>query len=118
MKKRAEFVKLVVFILFFSIFFQHVQSEMRQECKCHGMSGSCTVKTCWMRLPNFRVIGDNLKDRFDGASRVQVGNNGHSSNENSIDQHNNNIQTNNIASENVLSNSYRRDSSSRRRNNR
>lgn len=47
---------------------------MRQECKCHGMSGSCTVKTCWMRLPPFRVVGDNLKDRFDGASRVEPGN--------------------------------------------
>lgn len=53
---------------------QHVQAEMRQECKCHGMSGSCTVKTCWMRLANFRVIGDNLKARFDGATRVQVSN--------------------------------------------
>ncbi|EDW12661.1 protein wingless [Drosophila mojavensis] len=52
----------------------HVQAEMRQECKCHGMSGSCTVKTCWMRLANFRVIGDNLKARFDGATRVQVSN--------------------------------------------
>lgn len=49
---------------------------MKQECKCHGMSGSCTVKTCWMRLPNFRSIGDNLKDRFDGASHVMVGNGG------------------------------------------
>lgn len=49
---------------------------MKQECKCHGMSGSCTVKTCWMRLPIFRTIGDNLKDRFDGASRVMVGNAG------------------------------------------
>lgn len=47
---------------------------MRQECKCHGMSGSCTVKTCWMRLPLFRTVGDNLKDRFDGASRVMVSN--------------------------------------------
>ncbi|XP_008484793.2 protein wingless [Diaphorina citri] len=55
---------------------QHVMAEMRQECKCHGMSGSCTVKTCWMRLPNFRVIGDALKDRFDGASRVMVSNEG------------------------------------------
>ncbi|KAG8234144.1 hypothetical protein J437_LFUL014904 [Ladona fulva] len=54
----------------------HVSSEMRQECKCHGMSGSCTVKTCWMRLPPFRVVGDQLKDRFDGASRVLVSNSG------------------------------------------
>lgn len=53
---------------------QHVQTEMRQECKCHGMSGSCTVKTCWMRLPSFRSVGDALKDRFDGASRVMTPN--------------------------------------------
>lgn len=47
---------------------------MRRECKCHGMSGSCTVKTCWMRLPAFRSIGNNIKDRFDGASRIIDGN--------------------------------------------
>ncbi|XP_023228816.1 protein Wnt-1-like [Centruroides sculpturatus] len=54
----------------------HVSAEMRRECKCHGMSGSCTVKTCWMRLPLFRDVGNNLKDRFDGASRVLVSNQG------------------------------------------
>ncbi|MBN3316204.1 WNT1 protein, partial [Atractosteus spatula] len=53
-----------------------VFSEMRQECKCHGMSGSCTVRTCWMRLPSFRAVGDFLKDRFDGASRVVYSNKG------------------------------------------
>ncbi|KAJ1524300.1 hypothetical protein ONE63_010811 [Megalurothrips usitatus] len=54
----------------------HVASEMRQECKCHGMSGSCTVRTCWMRLPSLRVVSDNLKDRFDGASRAGGGGGG------------------------------------------
>ncbi|XP_019876900.1 protein Wnt-1 [Aethina tumida] len=54
----------------------HVQSQMRKECKCHGMSGSCTVKTCWMRLPPFRAIGDLLKDRYDGASHVASSNAG------------------------------------------
>lgn len=61
---------------------------MREECKCHGMSGSCSVKTCWMRLPNFRVIGDSLKDRFDGASRVQVSNSLRNNNENQITRSN------------------------------
>lgn len=56
------------------------------------MSGSCTVKTCWMRLPSFRVVGDNLKDRFDGASRVMVSNSDrvrsvHASLANSVHQH-------------------------------
>nr|BAV17673.1 Wnt1 protein [Patiria pectinifera] len=53
-----------------------VSSDMRQECKCHGMSGSCTIKTCWMRLPTFRTVGEFLKDRFDGASRVALRNEG------------------------------------------
>jgi wingless-type MMTV integration site family, member 1 len=55
---------------------------MRRECKCHGMSGSCAVKTCWMRLPSFRVIGDRLKDRFSGASKVMVSNAGSMRNNN------------------------------------
>lgn len=63
-------------------FFQHVRSQMRQECKCHGMSGSCTVKTCWMRLPPFRAVGDSLKDRYDGASRIMVSNVGNNRNPN------------------------------------
>lgn len=64
---------------------------MRKECKCHGMSGSCTVKTCWMRLPNFRVVGDNLKDRFDGATRIMVSNSlqrGNGGSDNSIGSNN------------------------------
>ncbi|CAG7716557.1 unnamed protein product [Allacma fusca] len=54
----------------------HVQSLMRRQCKCHGMSGSCTMKTCWMRLPNLREVGNSIKDRFDGASRVLISNAG------------------------------------------
>lgn len=113
---------LFIFRIFsYLCFFQHVQSEMRQECKCHGMSGSCTVKTCWMRLPNFRLVGDNLKDRFDGASRVMVGNSLHSSSENSIQHHNSNsLQSNNIASSpnSISANSIRSRAQHRRKNNR
>ena len=47
---------------------------MQRQCKCHGMSGSCTVKTCWMRLPSLREVGDNLKAEFDGATHVRVPN--------------------------------------------
>lgn len=86
---------------------------MRQECKCHGMSGSCTVKTCWMRLPNFRLVGDNLKDRFDGASRVMVSNSAHGTSENAIQ-----LETNNIAPSpnSISSNSIRRDHHKRKNN--
>lgn len=56
---------------------QRVAKNMRRHCKCHGMSGSCSVRTCWMRLPPFDEVGTQLKDRFDGASRVHVSNSGH-----------------------------------------
>ena len=54
-------------------FYQAVKKYMRLQCKCHGMTGSCKVKTCWMSLPNFRKVGDHLKDRFDGATMVTQG---------------------------------------------
>lgn len=81
---------------------------MRQECKCHGMSGSCTIKTCWMRLPSFRVVGDNLKEKFDGASRVMISNSLKPNADNSINSaRSNSIKTEkNVASSpNSVSNS-------------
>lgn len=57
---------------------QAVKSLMRLECKCHGLSGSCTIKTCWMKMAPFREIGMRLKDRFDGAAKVIARNDGHS----------------------------------------
>ena len=39
-------------------------------CKCHGVSGSCSLKTCWEQLPHFRETGDRLKDKYDGATHV------------------------------------------------
>ncbi|KAK9888594.1 hypothetical protein WA026_000829 [Henosepilachna vigintioctopunctata] len=55
-----------------------VKNFMRMECKCHGLSGSCTLKTCWRKLPNFREVGNRLKERFDGAAKVIAGNDGQS----------------------------------------
>ena len=43
------------------------------QCKCHGISGSCSIKTCWMKLAAFRKVGDQLKNKFSGASKVQQG---------------------------------------------
>uniref|UniRef100_A0A182LYH7 Protein Wnt n=1 Tax=Anopheles culicifacies TaxID=139723 RepID=A0A182LYH7_9DIPT len=105
----------------------HVQAEMRQECKCHGMSGSCTMKTCWMRLNSFRTIGDILKDRFDGASRVMVSNSLRSTNvnENTLTNRagSNNLKTNansvgGASPNSVLSNSFHARGHQQRRVNR
>uniref|UniRef100_A0A8W7P7N1 Protein Wnt n=1 Tax=Anopheles coluzzii TaxID=1518534 RepID=A0A8W7P7N1_ANOCL len=55
-----------------------VKQFMRMECKCHGLSGSCTTKTCWMKLPPFSEVGARLKEHFDGATKVIARNDGHS----------------------------------------
>lgn len=49
---------------------------MRLTCKCHGVSGSCTLRTCWQRLSSFRQIGDWLKTRFENATKVMTANDG------------------------------------------
>uniref|UniRef100_A0A452IP88 Protein Wnt n=1 Tax=Gopherus agassizii TaxID=38772 RepID=A0A452IP88_9SAUR len=40
------------------------------ECKCHGVSGSCEVRTCWKAMPPFRKVGNVLKEKFEGATEV------------------------------------------------
>uniref|UniRef100_A0A7N5K3Y2 Protein Wnt n=1 Tax=Ailuropoda melanoleuca TaxID=9646 RepID=A0A7N5K3Y2_AILME len=49
-----------------------ILDHMHLKCKCHGLSGSCEVKTCWWAQPDFRAIGDFLKDKYDSASEMVV----------------------------------------------
>ncbi|CAO1363206.1 unnamed protein product [Diamesa tonsa] len=51
-----------------------VKNNMQVRCKCHGMSGSCQLKTCWMRAPDFRVVGKILKQQFRRAVLVDQSN--------------------------------------------
>ncbi|XP_060517202.1 protein Wnt-6 [Cylas formicarius] len=55
-----------------------IKENMRKECKCHGLSGSCSMKSCIRKMPSFREIGNHLKERFDGAAKVIAGNDGQS----------------------------------------
>lgn len=49
---------------------QAILHNMQVECKCHGVSGSCELRTCWKVMPPFRRVGVVLKERFDGATEV------------------------------------------------
>jgi len=47
---------------------------MRTSCKCHGLSGSCSIQTCIQRVPHFSDVGRRLKARFNAAVRVTMSN--------------------------------------------
>lgn len=46
--------------------------KTKVTCKCHGVSGSCSLVTCWQQLPTFREVGDFLKSKYDAASEVRI----------------------------------------------
>jgi len=41
---------------------------MKSVCKCHGVSGSCTTKTCWKRLKPFKETAEVLKGSYHKVS--------------------------------------------------
>lgn len=53
-----------------------VANNMQIRCKCHGMSGSCQLKTCWKSAPEFRIVGKVLKHLFRNAVLVNQSNMG------------------------------------------
>nr|XP_053642378.1 protein Wnt-16-like [Cherax quadricarinatus] len=44
---------------------------MKMQCRCHGVSGSCELKTCWRSIPTFPVVGDYLKEKYRTALRYK-----------------------------------------------
>lgn len=54
------------------LYFQIAKKQVDLVCKCHGVSGSCSVKICWRKMRPFRAIGTALKEKFDGASLMKI----------------------------------------------
>ncbi|KAJ8387361.1 hypothetical protein AAFF_G00157380 [Aldrovandia affinis] len=46
---------------------QAVAKTMSTDCRCHGVSGSCAVKTCWRTLAPFKRVGGFLKERYEAG---------------------------------------------------
>ncbi|XP_055839118.1 protein Wnt-4 isoform X1 [Episyrphus balteatus] len=46
-----------------------VSSLMKDKCKCHGVSGSCSMKTCWKKLSDFNATAGLLRQKYNTAVR-------------------------------------------------
>lgn len=57
---------------FFFPLFQAVYKLADVACKCHGVSGSCSLKTCWLQLADFRKVGEYLKEKYDSAAAMRL----------------------------------------------
>nr|XP_042902575.1 protein Wnt-11 isoform X2 [Parasteatoda tepidariorum] len=47
-----------------------VRSSGRLQCKCHGVSGSCELKTCWKAAPTLMEVSQKLKLKHRDAEEV------------------------------------------------
>ncbi|CDS39931.1 protein Wnt 2 [Echinococcus multilocularis] len=47
-----------------------IWQSREKKCKCHGISGACTLRTCWQRVGTFRGVGDLLKKAYSNALQV------------------------------------------------
>ena len=49
--------------------------ETTVECICHGVSGSCSVQTCFQKVPDIEELGMKLLKKYDVAKHVKAKNN-------------------------------------------
>lgn len=52
------------------LLWQAVKKFVKLQCKCHGVSGSCSTRTCWSTLHEFRRVGSYLKKAYSQAVHV------------------------------------------------
>uniref|UniRef100_A0A4W3IG35 Protein Wnt n=1 Tax=Callorhinchus milii TaxID=7868 RepID=A0A4W3IG35_CALMI len=48
----------------------NTNAGLKTTCKCHGVSGSCAVRTCWKQLSSFHETGHLLKLKYEAAVKV------------------------------------------------
>lgn len=45
-------------------------ANVREQCKCHGVSGSCVTKTCWRTVPKLDELASLIKKKYEKAQQV------------------------------------------------
>lgn len=41
-----------------------------KKCRCHGVSGSCSMQTCWMQVAPFKEVSRRLREKYKKAERL------------------------------------------------
>ncbi|CAH0558574.1 unnamed protein product [Brassicogethes aeneus] len=49
---------------------QVIRESMVKKCRCHGVSGSCSLQTCWVQIAPFYIISAKLKEKYNKAILV------------------------------------------------
>ncbi|KAF6738461.1 Protein Wnt-16 [Oryzias melastigma] len=49
---------------------QAIEQTMSTDCRCHGVSGSCAIRTCWRMMAPFERVGKYLKERYERSIQV------------------------------------------------
>ena len=50
---------------------QVIGASLSRQCKCHGVSGSCSMRTCFRSLPfDLRPVAEQLRSRYAVAVHV------------------------------------------------
>ncbi|KAK9968401.1 hypothetical protein ABG768_002729 [Culter alburnus] len=49
---------------------QALRDALVMKCKCHGVSGSCSIRTCWRGLQDLKDIAMDLKTKYLSATKV------------------------------------------------
>ncbi|XP_058047019.1 protein Wnt-16 isoform X1 [Ahaetulla prasina] len=47
-----------------------VAKLMSIDCRCHGVSGSCALKTCWRTMSPFAKVGSFLKEKYENSIQI------------------------------------------------
>ncbi len=51
---------------------KQTMNRTERFCKCHGISGACTVQTCYEKLPALAEVSESLYIKYDGAVKVDL----------------------------------------------
>ena len=51
---------------------QVMHQALERRCRCHGVSGSCSARTCWRALPALQDVAQQLKARYGRAAQVAL----------------------------------------------